>query len=551
MKEASAAPRMTSGSRRGAAAAALLLLALAAGLRAEVPGGPGGREKDGSRAARVRAEGQPLADLGNGRFRNPVMAGDHPDPSVVRVGGDYYMTHSSGTWAPRLVIWHSRDLVNWEPLAPAVTGFSGDVWAPDLVYYEGRFFLYFPARVRDADGKYRQSCFVTTAADASGPWSAPVDLRVPAIDPGHIADDAGNRFLYVDDGRMIRLTGDGLGTTGELVRVYNGWDYPEDWAVECRCLESPKLFKRAGYYYLVSAQGGTAGPSTGHMIIVARSKSPAGPWENSPGNPLLRTASRSERWWSQGHGTVLEASDGKWWVLYHAYENGFRTLGRSTLLMPVEWTADGWPRVPRGADPAGILAKPAGENVGHGLPLSDDFVSREPGLQWKIPAFRDPAAPGREVRFGDGRLAIEATGGSVASSNMVCLDPVDHSYEVSAAVKVPQGAEAGLALYYGGEHFGGVAVRGDGVFIYIRGQADRPVAVPGGTVYLKIRNDGHDVSFFHSPDGRTWAKFEASADMSGFHRESLSGWENLRVALYAAGTGRVEFSDFRYRGHNK
>jgi hypothetical protein len=91
----------------------------------------------------------------------------------------------------------------------------------------------------------------------------------------------------------------------------------------------------------VSAQGGTAGPSTSHMIVVARAKSPAGPWENMPSNPLLRTRDRAERWWSQGHGTILEAADGTWWVVYHAFENGYRTLGRQTLLMPIEWTADG------------------------------------------------------------------------------------------------------------------------------------------------------------------------------------------------------------------
>ncbi len=477
------------------------------------------------------------------------MAGDFPDPSVVRVGKDYYLTSSPGTWAPRLMVWHSRDLVNWEPLGCAVSGFSGDIWAPDLVSYQGLFYLYFPARVRDAGGKFRQSCFVTTAAGPRGPWSEPVDLYVAAIDPGHAADDAGNRFLYVDGGRMVRLTPDGLRTEGELVNVYDGWTYPSDWTVECKCLESPKLFSRSGCYYLVSAQGGTAGPSTSHMIVVARSKSPAGPWENSPRNPFLRTASRSEKWWSQGHGTILEAEDGSWWVLYHAYENGYRTLGRSTLLLPVEWTKDGWPMVKDGADPAGVLPKPTGGNVGHGLPLSDDFESSELGPQWKTPAFPDPAAQRPGVHSGGGRLRLEASGDSAGTSNMVCLDPINHSYEVSVAVRVPPGTEAGLLLHYGGEHFAGVAVGKGRVFTYIRGRTAESVTAGPGPIYLKIRNDEHDVSFFHSSDGLIWNKFEGAADMSGFHRESLSGWETLRVALFAAGSGEAEYADFRYSGY--
>ncbi|MEN6310564.1 MAG: family 43 glycosylhydrolase [Acidobacteriota bacterium] len=319
---------------RGRAARGVLALAALACVMAGAVVAP-------DRPARYRQEGQPAADLGNGLYRNPILAGDYPDPSVVRVGADYYLTHSSGTATPGLLVWHSRDLVNWEPIGHALKDFAGDVWAPDIVYDRGLFFIYFPARVAGAGGKSRQTCFVITSRSPSGPWSRPIDLNVEGIDPGHAADGLGNRYLYVDGGRVIRLARDGLRTEGELRKVYDGWAYPDDWNVECMCLESPKVVARGGYYYLVSAEGGTAGPSTSHMIVVARSKSPAGPWENSPLNPLLRTASRAERWWSQGHGTLIEAADGTWWVMYHGFDNGFRTLGRQTLLMPVEWTADG------------------------------------------------------------------------------------------------------------------------------------------------------------------------------------------------------------------
>lgn len=559
----------------GAAAGAVLLAALvirAAALPGPAAGGNGGAPASGGRAAKVRLEGQPRADDGDGRFHNPIMSGEYPDPSVVRLGKDYYLTHTPGAWTPGLLIWHSRDLVNWEPLGCAVSGFAGDIWAPDLTFYRGLFYLYFPARVRDGRGGFRQSCFVITAADPRGPWSEPVDLDVPAIDPGHIADDAGNRFLYVSGGRMVRLSTDGLKTAGAVVKVYDGWDIPAGWNIECKCLESPKLFARGGFYYLVSAEGGTAGPATSHMAVVARSKSPAGPWENSPLNPLIRTSSRDEKWWSQGHGTVFEAADGGWWIMYHGYENGYRTLGRRTLLAPLEWTPDGWPKLAAGADPGRELRKPAGEDVGHGLPLSDDFRGAAPGPQWRRPAF--DGGSDVEPRTGDGFLRMKAAGASVRDASILALDPVNHAYEVSVAVSVPAGAEGGVLLCYDREHFSGIGVGKGEAFTYVRGARADSVGLPasadkaseseagavgatgekgrGGRprmVYLRIRNDRHDVSFYYSADGVQWIKFEGGTEMSGFHRESFSGWETLRVALYAAGTGEISFADFRYRGY--
>ena len=156
------------------------------------------------------------------------------------------------------------------------------------------------------------------------------------------------------------MSDDGLSVTGPSKKIYDGWKYPADWVVETFAQEGPKILRRGDYYYMVLAEGGTAGPPTGHMIVAARSKTIEGPWENSPYNPILRTQSKDERWWSKGHGTLVEDRAGKWWMVYHAYENGFYTLGRQTLLEPIEWTADGWFRM-AGADPAAPIAKPAGE----------------------------------------------------------------------------------------------------------------------------------------------------------------------------------------------
>lgn len=521
--------------RFGAACLVLAAAASAAGVWATA----------GDRAAQVKAEGQPIADRGDGTYLNPILPGDYPDPSVVRVGHDYYMTNTPGTAVPGLMVWHSRDLVNWRPLGPALTRRLGDVWAPDISWRDGEFTIYFPAFVTDPDGKKRQTNFVITAKDPAGPWSEPVDLRVGGIDPCPVTDEAGRRFLYLSDGAMVGLSPDGKATTGRPVKVYDGWPIPHEWNIECFCLESPKLFRRGKFYYLVSAQGGTAGPSTSHMAVVARSESPAGPWTNMPGNPLLRTRRRSEAWWSQGHGTILEAADGSWWMMYHGYANGFRELGRSTLLVPVEWTADGWPRIPAGVDPGTPLKKPTGENVGHGFPLSDDFAGNVLGPQWRRwGAGEEPDS----IRTGGGALRMRARGASAGQGARVTVMPVNHSYEAQVEVEAPAGGEAGLLLVYDGEFFGGLSVRAGKIISYLRGRPWETLEAPGGRIFLRLRAVEHDVELSYGSDGRSWTKLEGGLEMSGYHHETFRTWGTLKIALLAAGEGEAAFRDFRYRG---
>jgi beta-xylosidase len=162
-------------------------------------------------------------------------------------------------------------------------------------------------------------------------------------------------------GVVVELSPDGLKVVGEPKKLYDGWPYPKEWPGEGVFMESPKLFFHKGYYYLCVAQGGTSGPPTSHMLVAARSKSPLGPWENSPYNPIVHTYSIKEHWWSKGHGPVIEGPDGNWWVIYHAYENGYRTLGRQTLMEPVEWTDDGWFRIRREFSPTVRSRNPRGE----------------------------------------------------------------------------------------------------------------------------------------------------------------------------------------------
>ena len=236
-------------------------------------------------------EGQRKADLGDGSYLNPIIAADHPDPTILKDGDDYYMTFSSFLSYPGLVLWHSTDLVNWAPVGPALHTHLGDIWAVDLCKHGDRYFLYIPANP-SGDG---WSIFVIWTDDIRGPWSEPVDLEIRGcIDPGHVVGEDGKRYLFVNGIRKIRLRDDGLATDGELQDAYQPWRYPAHWITENFAPEGPKLLWRDGWLYLVTAVGGTAGPATGHMVIAARSRSVHGPWEHCPRNPLVRTLSADE-----------------------------------------------------------------------------------------------------------------------------------------------------------------------------------------------------------------------------------------------------------------
>ena len=246
-------------------------------------------------------------EKGSGYYVNPIFAGDYPDPSLLRDGNDYYIVHSSFEYYPGLLIWHSTDLINWTPVTNALHKYVGSVWAPDLVKYKNKYYIYFPANNKN---------YVVTADSINGIWSEPIDLKVGNIDPGHVADQDGKRYLYFSNGGYVPLADDGLSVAGAFKQTYRGWPIPRDYTIECFCMEGPKLVKRGDYYYLTTAEGGTSGPATSHMIISARSKSPLGPWENSPYNPILRTNDNSEKWWSKGHGTLFEDAKENWWVVF-------------------------------------------------------------------------------------------------------------------------------------------------------------------------------------------------------------------------------------------
>jgi xylan 1,4-beta-xylosidase len=388
---------------------------------------------------------------------------------------------------------------------------------------------------------------VMHAPRITGPWSDPIDLRIPRIDPGHVVGEDGRRYLFVAGGQRVRLTDDGLATDGALEPAYELWRYPDDWDVEMYAPEGPKFFRRGGYLYLVAAVGGTSGPPTSHMVVVARSRSVHGPWEQCPHNPIVHTASESEPWWSRGHATFVEGPAGDWWMIYHAYENGFRTLGRQVLLDPVRWDENGWPHA-LGGDLSRPLPKPRGGRSASGMrALSDDFSRNKFGEQWR---FFEPAANEMaRARYEDGSLLLRAKGTTPADSSPIAFTPGDQAYEVSVTLDDLSGAQGGLLLFYNRKAYFGFGFDGARMYThaYAAEQSWMRSDVPARRLHLKLENDRHIVTMRYSVDGETWTKHSWQFELSGVHHNVLGDFLSLRPALYACGEGAVRFRDFRYR----
>ncbi len=472
-------------------------------------------------------------------FLNPVFAGDYPDPSLLRDGKDYYIVHSSFEYYPGLLIWHSTDLINWTPVTNALHTYVGSVWAPDMIKHNGKYYIYFPAENKN---------YVVWAESINGPWSEPIDLKTSeGIDPGHVVAPDGKRYLYFSNGGYVPLSDDGLSIAGEIKHSYDGWPIPREWTIECFCLESPKFVKRGEYYYLIAAQGGTAGPATGHMIVAARSKSPLGPWENSPYNPIIKTYSRSERWCSKGHGTLFEDHKGDWWMVYHAYEKDFYNMGRQTLLEPIEWTADGWFKTPEGVKAEDPIKRPSLPASATTFQLSDDFSGTSLKPHW---AFFGGYEPGR-FQVGNKALHIQGKGNGVGNCSPLLCVPSHHSYTAEVEIDIEGNATAGLVLFYNNSYHSGILADSKDILADLRGwQFPTEKNVIQAHVFLRLKNIDNQADMYYSLDGSHWIKIENSIDVSSMHHNVLSGFMSLRIGLCAYGEGTVSFKNFRYTPMN-
>jgi xylan 1,4-beta-xylosidase len=355
-------------------------------------------------------------------YNNPIISGFYPDPSICRVGADYYLVTSSFEYFPGVPVFHSRDLVHWRQIGHALTrpsqldlteaGSSKGIFAPSLRYHDGTFYMV----TTNVSGGGN---FYVTTRDPAGPWSEPhrLDERQGgvAIDPS---------LLFASDGRVY-YTREGGGERGGI--------YQAELDIEAGRLsseprqiwagtggiwpEGPHLYEIGGRYYLLISEGGTG---TGHSLTIARSDAPFGPFEPYAHNPILTHSNRPEEAiQATGHGDLVQAPDGRWWIVFlgiRRWDGKNHHLGRETFLAPVTWNEEGWPVI-NGGQPIRL------EMSVEGLPSPqpwpepsprDDFDRPSLAFDWNF--LRNPAKDSWSL---DGRPGFLRLSGGTASLDEV------------------------------------------------------------------------------------------------------------------------------------
>ena len=391
----------------------------------------------------------------------------------------------------------------------------------------------------------KNTCTISASSTFFIGSTNPTDhLKINNIDPGHIVDVDGKRYLYFSNGGYVSLSDDGLSVAGDIRQTYSGWPIPRDYTIECFCMEGPKLVKRGDYYYLTTAEGGTAGPATSHMIISARSKSAFGPWENSPYNPVIRTIENSEKWWSKGHGTLFEDAKGNWWMVFHGYENGHYNMGRQTLLQPVEWTKDGWFKSPDGIKTDEPIKRPVSVASKTAFTLNDSFEGKTLKPQWKFFGEYDTC----RFHLVNNSLVLKTKGHTVGDCSPLLCIPSDHSYIADVELFIEGQAIGGLVLFYNDKAHSGILADNENILANLRGwQFQTEKKVIKNHVFLRLKNMNNTVDMFYSTDGVVWIKIENSVEVSALHHNVLGGFLSLRLGLCSMGDGRVIFKNFTYK----
>ncbi|HEX3560642.1 MAG TPA: family 43 glycosylhydrolase [Pyrinomonadaceae bacterium] len=497
-------------------------------------------------------------------YANPVEAGDFPDPSITRVGPDFWASATTSEWGPEFPILHSRDLVNWEVVGAVFQkrpGWAvGSFWAPEISQDHGRFFVYYVGRKKDGP----LCVAVATASRPQGPYTDHGPLvcqEVGSIDPFPSTDENGQRYLlWKEDGNSVskptpiwaqRLSADGtrlIGERRELVHNDQAWEKHPTLPYG-NLVEGPSVVRRNGWFYLFYSGNFCCGRECDYALGVARSRKLLGPWEKNPNNPIL---AGNDAWKCPGHGTVVADARGRYFLLYHAYQpKDFVYVGRQSLLDEVVFGADGWPTINNGHGPSAQAASPFGARQTRAeYNFFDDFnaPSLRPGWQWpqsNVPEFRIVRGSLLlRVGRGSGTLtpAVDATNNLTAA---VLARTTTRGDYIATAVIDPRGLEvnetAGLSAYGDGDNALGVAVRGGGSVFLWRKEKDKPTqltdqnegAARGPVVYLRMTvRDGHLYHFTVSSDGRSWK--DVGGETDGAY---LPPWDRgVRVALVAGGT---------------
>ncbi|MFC7530867.1 glycoside hydrolase family 43 protein [Actinoplanes sp. GCM10030250] len=361
----------------------------------------------------AKAAASIVGDGGTGHplIRNPVLPGFHPDPSILRVGSDYYIATSTFEWYPGVRVHHSTDLIDWQPLGGVLTerrlldltgtADSCGVWAPSLTHAHGQFHLLYTDVATFAGGYWDPQNYLITAPSIDGPWSDPVVLHGRGFDASLFHDEDGTTWMLSmradwRPGRN-RFAGIALQQYDRCERRLTGPEHIIFEGTEAGLTEAPNIYRKDGWYYLVTAEGGTTWT---HQVTVARSRHLLGEYEVDPGGPLLTSSGRPDLALQKaGHGSLVRTPAGEWYLAHLTARpyapSGRCVLGRETALQKVEWADGGWPRIHDGV-PAEQVPAPSGATAVLRPPSSeqvedDHFDGPVLGVNWST--LRRPATP--------------------------------------------------------------------------------------------------------------------------------------------------------------
>jgi len=517
----------------------------------------------------------PLPEAGSGEYRNPILQGFYPDPSITRAGDDYYLVTSTFAWYPGLPVFHSRDLVNWTQIGNALDrpdmldfgtlGLSQGVFAPAIEHHRGTFYI---ANTCVGCG----GNFVITATDPAGPWSDPhwlPDLE-GGIDPSLFFDEDGRAWMINNGPPVGEPLYDGhraiwiqefdpqtLTTKGERTLLVNGG---VDISTEPVWIEGPHIYKVNGWYYLSAAEGGTA---INHSQVVLRSRTVTGPYEPWEDNPYLTQRdlpeSRANPITSAGHADLVQLPDGSWWATFLAvrpYEGDYYNTGRETFLMPVDWSS-GWPRItaPGEAIPY-TRAKPnLPQQSAAALPTSGPFTTRDEfdgptlPLYWMMPRLPQE----RWYALSNGTLQLQPRPvalGEPANPSFLARRQQHLNAGASTLLSFdPQGqAEAGLAAFQNENYWFalGLARGPDGPVVRLRRRAGEedpvggtvlasaPLAIePGAPIELRVEARGPSYTFAYKVRAGEWQALGGDLDGRILSTRTAGGFVGAVFGPYA------------------
>lgn len=494
----------------------------------------------------------PIALMAQG-YHNPVIAGYHPDPSVCRVDSNFYLVNSSFEYFPAVPIYKSRDLVNWTLIGNVLDreeqvclkGASSwlGIYAPTIRYHDGVYYM-ITTNVGNGDN------FMVTAQQPEGPWSDPIWLSQKGIDPSLWFED-GRCYMVSNPDASIQLceidpaTGRQL-TPSRVIWRGTGGRHPE----------GPHIYKKDGYYYLLISEGGT---ELAHSLTIARSSDIYGPYESNPSNPLFthcRMAAQSLQIQGTGHGDLVEAADGSWWIVMLGYRNfggSYHHMGRETFLAPVEWNEGEWPVV-NGGEPIDTLMHTATLPQQPAAKPTYSLDGKQLGPEWIY--IQNPIAA--NYVHSQGHMTLKASASSLTDNNCPTFVGVRQewpkfsvSVELDAKALTPQ-SEAGLTVYQIHNGHSEIFVRKnaeDGSYaIVVRHTVKSLVkesivaTVSDMPTKLTISSDSERYTFGYCYAGK--ASVCDSIDTSLLSTEVVGGFTGVTLGMYATGGGTADFSAF-------